>query len=154
MKLFVIALIFVFVGCSGKRVVNPDSSTPPLIPGENGYLTSDPPQASAPIAGQSFNDYMQRSPRVGISGNLYLKGDIPTPLGRIQLALFQLENGKWNEISRLSTELDGSFSFTRKLYEGDYQIQVMDSRFSGRMSLKLSSSPQKDLILMAESVKK
>jgi 5-hydroxyisourate hydrolase-like protein (transthyretin family) len=146
MKLWLfLAMVPFAVSCVQKRGVNEVIVNPPILPSGG----ADPAANS-----QSFNNYMGRAPIAAISGTLYLNGELPTPLARISIALFKKENGQWKEIARTSTETGGTFSFTRAMLEGDYDLQVMDSRYLGHLPVTLTSAPQQNLILMVERVKK
>lgn len=142
---FVTALL---IGCKSSRGVN-ESAIPPIVAAGAAMNVAEPQAIS-----QGFNDYMSRTPMAAISGTLYLNGELPTPLARVQLALSKKEGNAWKEIARINTETGGTFSFTRNLPAGEYEVKVVDPRFSGQLPVTLTTSPKQDLVLMAELVKK
>ncbi len=138
-KYIFLALIFSILGAcySTDKAVN-SRSTLPVYPMGN----------VADIQGTQAA--MSQSSQSAIEGKVFLRNDVPTPIKNLQIALLKkLPDQKWIEISRLSTEGDGSFRFTQKLGSGVYEIKIVDNRYLGSLKVTLEESPMRDLVLMA-----
>lgn len=137
-----IALILTALGCVSK-VVNPDfnATGSVLLPaGAVGEGTN-----------QRIQDGMSARPTAAVEGQVQLEADLPTPLSGVELALYKPQAaGTSKELSRITSETDGSFRITKKLPYGKYELRILDKRYKGSMTVDLEDRPAKGLIFLVK----
>jgi len=137
-NLVLVLLLFFAFGCSSKNKAVNDPPSLPLLP-------------MAPLQSpEVVQDSIGRAPTSALQGKLILQGDLPTPLAHIQLGLYKKQNDTWSEVTRLTSETDGSFAVTQKLTHGHYELRVLNPRYKGTLPVTLDKDPVRGLIMGAE----
>jgi 5-hydroxyisourate hydrolase-like protein (transthyretin family) len=133
-------LLLLTLGCiSGPSPVNTGPSRT-VLPSSS--ITNDYDRHK-----QLQDDASKQTPEAAIAGTVMTSDRIAIPVSRILIGLYILENGTWTEVTRMTTEIDGKFSITRRLYSGTYDVRSLDPRYKGKVGLTLVSSPVLNLIL-------
>lgn len=140
MKKQIVFLAFAFLAAcqSQPGPVNKDLPSVTMRP------TLDP--STPPDAPPPPEDTLKPNPKSAISGTLYLKSEISTLLSNARVGLYIKAAQQWNKIDEMSSDYQGHFSFTQKLYPGEYELRIMDPRFSGKLPLTIENKPLKGVI--------
>jgi 5-hydroxyisourate hydrolase-like protein (transthyretin family) len=133
--------LFLLAACSSK-VVNSGDNTP--------WVMNNSGNVNAPMQPpDQTQDIMRQASPSGIAGRVLLSGDVPVPLSKVQMALYKNEAARWREVTRFTTETDGTFSITQKLVSGSYELRILDKRYEGTLPVSLDTSPVRNLVLEA-----
>jgi 5-hydroxyisourate hydrolase-like protein (transthyretin family) len=130
-------VVLSLVACSSKEKAVNEPASLPLLPSPR---TEDL---------QTAQDSIGRSTTSALEGKVLLQGQMPTPLANTEVGLYKKIQGKWIEITKFSTETDGSFKITQKLTRGSYELRILDKKYHGGLPVNLESTPQRDLVLFA-----
>ena len=113
-----------------------------------------PVSSGSPEEAKAATDaFAYRPVEMVISGQAMESATLPIPAPHLGLSLYRLQKGKWDLITELTTETDGSFRISRPLEPGAYELRVQGKEYRGKLSLTLDKKPATDLLMMITKVK-
>ena len=133
-----LGLVFLMACQSQPGAVNSDYRAAALMPTQDPSVPPDAPAAT--------DEAIMQLPRSAISGTLYQKDKISSILINTKIGLYQKQSKGWKKIDEVDSDYQGGFSVTKKLYPGDYELRVLDTKYSGKMPVTLEKKPQSRLI--------
>ncbi len=133
-----ICLGFLIACQSTPGTANPDSRAVTMRPALDPSIPSD-----APVPEPVTNTQKGRN---AITGTIYQKSQISTILINTKVGLFQKSGNNWNKIDEANSDYRGNFSLMTKVVPGNYELRVMDPKYSGKMPLTLEKKPLAGLI--------
>jgi 5-hydroxyisourate hydrolase-like protein (transthyretin family) len=135
--------LLILNSCRGKSVNSDYDAYIPVGPAA-GAPSND---VNIPAPNEIITSTIGRPSNVAIDGKIMAPGEIPVPLSHIEVGLYRNDKETWREVTRLTTETDGSFRITQKLADGHYELRVLDKRYSGIQALHLNGKPIRGLMI-------
>ncbi|MBC7421260.1 MAG: hypothetical protein H7328_11080 [Bdellovibrio sp.] len=139
MKKLIFAVLFLSWACSNKpKPLNPDQHSAAYNTVGNAFLNFQTPDDQ----GQTFYNGSSSA----ISGRIFLKNTVSSIIPNAQLELFKWSKEKWVSVIKVSTNINGEFNVTHKLYPGKYELRTVSQKYQGILLIALDDKPIKDLI--------
>lgn len=126
--------------------------------------------SSKPLSRKSFTDFIpvpatandnpyDRNPNkiatfVGLSGMVMVtRTDLPLPGSNMNVVLVKLRPNRKDEVmGEITTNIQGEFYFSRKLFPGNYELRLKHKGFFGKSAVVLEDKPIQHILIEAYRV--
>lgn len=138
-RLIAITGLIFLVSCQSQPgAVNTDYRAGAMRPTLDTSLAPDAPPVT--------QEAVMQQPRSALSGTIYQKDRISSILMNTKIGLYQKSAAGWSKVDETNSDFKGEFSITKKLYPGEYELRVLDPKYTGKMPVILENKPLSKLI--------
>jgi hypothetical protein len=128
-------------GCSNKPKAVNDSFELPVYPALYTQENADSLTLAKPII-------------VALSGQVVTNLQIPTPIPQATLLLEFEKEKRWTRYTELTTDLEGKFKITQKIFPGNYKLSINSpKKWQGELKFNVSDKPISNLFLTVSEKK-